>query len=557
MTKSICIAQIEVVTGDIKNNTRKIIKCIEESTSDYIIFPETATSGYQCGNLFLNDQFVQECEDSIDTIAKTTLGNNKTVIVGSVRKVDKLYNSAFVLRAGKIFGVTDKQFNANEFQHDDNHYWGTGNKTGIYDIDNFKFSVIICQDIWEQENDLYVEMKKENVDLVFCINASYNTFTKRKMRCELFDSKEHMIDTAYINSVGIGDISKNFVNYSGESMIATKDREYFFMDAYKEQIKEIKFNPVTKEFLHSGLDTNRDVNKYDMIIDTASYSIRKSLEYAGIKRLSVLVSGGIDSAVVAYLGKKAMGSDKCTFISMPSKNNGLVTRGFAQDISDKLGVELLWTPIQDYVDIFKSTNQNASPLEIATFESTVRSSLALAHANKDKSAFISGSNGTEKCLGFENYLDCSYVAIIAPISDLTKTEIFELAEYINKREGEIIINEELYNGECKPMAELEDQVDENGIVGQGSDPYDYRILSEVCACVVRENQSNNEYISKYVTDRIGHVDEKELNDYINMAKKLFRRTAFKRSQGANTLILNDGFSYGFSIRDTLINKWEG
>ncbi len=574
MNKEICIAQIEVVSGDIKGNTARICEVVEHSTAEVIAFGELSVTGYNCGNLFLNDKFLKEAEEALDEII-SKVPFNKIVIVGSVFKNgNKLYNSAFVLYGKRIHTMYHKIHLAGDGHHEDQKYFTAGTDIKVCDINDFKFAPIICEDAWNTTRDLYEELKNENVDIVFSLNASYNSFNKKQIRKDVFKKKQNFIPTIYTNCVGIGDCVKNYYTYDGSSMIIDKNQTFVTIPSFEVLNFEVHFNPLTKEFsgtmydqmidVHVQLSTRstRDYEKFVNILDMTTYGIKKSFELSGVKKAQVHMSGGLDSSVVGYLTVRALGKENVVFISQPSKNNGEQTKNNAQTEADVLGVELIWDNIQEYVETYKTNHPNSSPIEIATFEATVRSSLGLANTHRYKTAIISCGTHVENTLGFFTFHDIGSIGLLQPIGDLTKSEIYKLARFINVLEDKEIIPSNLYDGSQKPSAELEDN--------KGEDPYDYEIMSIVCSELVRENNWDDESIKekvdiKYpqfeqgynINDVCCRYTDQQVCDYIKLAKKLVKQTSYKRGQSAPVLILNDKLSFGFSMRDPLINRWDG
>lgn len=565
MNVSIQIAQMEVKVGNIKANTEKIKEIINNSSSKFIVFPELAITGYTAGNLFLNEAFIKEADEALQDIIDS-IKDNQIIILGSIQKLDNLYNTAFILNTNGIIGTYFKIHLASTFQHEDGHYFTAGTKIKTFNIEGIKFAPMICEDAWNEDRDLYLELKKENVDLVFSLNCSYSSFTKVNIRKDLYKNKKHIIPTIYVNNIGVGDSVKNIIIYDGNSMIIDKN-DIKVLDSFKEENYTLFFNNRTKDFYFTG---NRDFslnlfNEKKIILQMIIYGIKKSFELAGVKKAQVHMSGGIDSSVVGYLAVKALGSENCIFISQPSKNNGDATKNNAQIESDKLGVPLIWQPIQEYIDIYKRENPEATPLEIATFEATQRTALGLAQAHKYGSAILSCGNHTENALGFFTFHDIGSIGLLQPIGDLTKREVLDLAKYINFNENKNIIPKCLYDGSLKPSAELEDN--------KGDDPYDYDIMSVICSEIIRENNWNEEIIISKIIDSCGMFEDvakelfgeyktinktrEEVIEYIALAKKLIIINAFKRAQSAPVLILSDGFSFGFSMRDPLINGWMG
>jgi NAD+ synthase (glutamine-hydrolysing) len=243
-----------------------------------------------------------------------------------------------------------------------------------------------------------------------------------------------------------------------------------------------------------------------------------------------------------------MGAENVVFITQPSKNNGSRTLANAEFLSKNLGVELQYDPIIDYVEMYKEKNPDASKAQIASFEATFRKSLGFSYTHKNKSGIVACGNHTENVLGFFGFGDIGSMGVYQPIGDMTKTEIYDLARYINEEvEHKEIIPACLYDGTMKPAAELEDN---------NEDPFDYEIMSVICEKIIRLGETPDQIYAEMST---AHPYKKYTKEYIkenvDKAWVLSKRSVFKRAQSAPVLILSNR-SIGFSSRETIINHYK-
>ncbi len=582
------ICQIETVSCDIEGNTERIInaiKCariresIPKDTSLVMAFPKTAITGYNCGNMYNSDVFINAAKDALYEIAEY-VKSDEYVIIGSIRKhKDKLYNTAFLINNGLIIDMYSKQHLADSAHHDDSHWFTPGDETKVFNIEGNKVGIAICEDSWNTERDLYKEMKDKGAKVVVSINNSYNTFNKFETRYNVFASKDYFIPTIYVNNVGMGDIGKNYFAYDGRSFVMNKPNKintYVMKVMYKPDICYVSFKKGDLKCMYIDdlkiydhnevrplLFTNTlhgyeyNLSKVDNIIQTCIYGIKQSFKLSCIKNAQVHMSGGLDSAVVGALTYLALGRENVTFISNPSKNNGDITKGNVAHMSEILGIDVKWEPIQEYVDIYKSQHPDATPKQIATFEADIRSAIGLADTHENKSAIVSCGNHTENLLGFFNFHDIGSIGLLQPIGDLTKMEVMEVAERLNKKylPKKDTIPPGLYDGSIRPSAELEDNL--------GEDPYNYKIMSVLCSQICRECEWDKEALNEVVFselrsefNRFNEDDIKLVSDHIDMATRLIVQAVYKRAQSAPILILNDKLSVGFSNRETLINRFK-
>jgi NAD+ synthase (glutamine-hydrolysing) len=598
---NIVIAQLELRTGDLYGNTAKIINTVEESSDNsVIIFPELAVTGYNCGSLFESDDFINDALECVDQIVKATKGTNKTAIFGAPRFATpdrepngniRLHNSAMIARDGKLLAVYDKILLANDFQHEDRKYFIPGENLFTFQVGDQVAGVLICEDIWAPDHDrnLVAELKALNPDLsmIFCINYSYYTYEKHSARQNLLSNlaRDHKVGIFYVNAVGVGDIVKNFMVYDGRSMVYDALGNLFdILPSFEEKIiscslkKGKIFNWFDNDW--DGIDKRNQRrflysknDKYQTIWCALKYALRQLMDQTGIERAQVHVSGGIDSAVVAALCAKALGPDRCVFISNPSQYNGDITKNNAQYIADKLGVPLYWMPVGDLTNHAKSIFQNAY-LESAedgcrmplaseelpqmvdtTLDAVGRTLLGLSICHYFKSAIISTGNHTENVLGWFTFHDVGSVGLFQPLGDLTKSEVNCLAKYINEIYEDEIIPINLYDGSTKPMAELADS---------SEDPFDYPLYSGICAEIIRRRMTVRDLEEAYdnhtlTTDYFCECDPYNYpkDVFVSAARDAWnrsKRSVFKCAQSSPTLIVSPR-SRGFSSRETILNYY--
>lgn len=555
--KRITLAQIEVKSADLEGNTARIILAIDkaiEQKSDFIIFPELTVSGYNCGDLFEKDGFINDCRKKVHQIAEYCKNNcrNTVVIIGYPRQDGKyLKNSAAIIYDGIIVGHYDKQHLANDYHHEDKKYFKAGSENYVGYLNGIKFGVLICEDIWPgHTRNLVEELRDREVHIIFSLNFSYFTFKKHGIREDIL--KSYRMNIVYVNAIGVGDISKNFITYDGRSMISehySSTKIHTIFEAYTEQVETFDYNENLKIF---ALDRTMKVpvyhDKYYEIVHNLIFAQKKIFEQCYIEKAQVHISGGIDSAVVGYIAAKAMGPSKCVFITQPSKNNGDRTINNAKHLAEKLNITLEFDPIIEYIETYKRLNPDASKGQIASFEATLRKSLGFSYTHKNKSGILACGNHTENVLGWFSFGDIGSMGVYQPIGDLTKTEIFELAEHINAVEGIEIIPKNLYDGSMKPAAELEDS---------SEDPFDYYLMSIICEKIIRNGYTPDQIIkglcTNYELSKKYSVEDIKKNVY--EAWKRSKISVYKRGQSAPILILSNR-SMGFSSRETIINFWK-
>jgi NAD+ synthase (glutamine-hydrolysing) len=574
----ISLNQINTVSGDIKGNFNKIVtktnSALKEN-ADIIVFPETSFTGYCIGALWENLDFILEQENCVKELLKI-VPYNKCLIVGYVsyhgtkpNGFPLLKNSVAVINKNKIKRY-DKQLLANSDHHEDRKYFKPGKKTKVFNVfvDNkdIKIGVPICEDSWymDHKKNIPKEMVKMGAELLISINQSYFYYNKQNKRYDLFRklATDLKVPVFMLNSVGVGDIVKNIIIFDGSSIGFSKyGANIANMNRFEESDIIIDYSSEFNRKVSNNLKPYQDVNyfKYNEIIQAITFEQKELFKLLGISKAQVHISGGVDSAIVMALSILSMGKENCVFITNPTSLNSESLK-MVDKLAKNFDVKIHVNNLEDIYQLFnkKDTENFGSELNTtgqATMQAVLRTVQGLSACHRFKSGIVATGNHTEIVLGWASFHDIGSIGVHAPIADLTKLELFELCEAINKKFDKEVIPEDLFNGKIVPAAELPDSME---------DPIDYYIQSGLCAEVIRnrktKNQIINDFKNKTLTEDFFPKDIYEkytLEDVIREIDFTFsksRISVFKAAQGAPIVILSPR-SRGFSNRETIINKY--
>lgn len=154
--------------------------------------------------------------------------------------------------------------------------------------------------------------------------------------------------------------------------------------------------------------------------------ILKSIkDYVGDKNVFIGISGGIDSATTAFLCVKALGNKKVFGVLMPYGRQSDISDSIA--VVNQLNIKYFQKDIKTIVDHYKITNNKFVQANIM---SRTRMTILYAFANHRNGLVIGTTNKSEMAVGyFTKYGDGG--VDFEPIASLYKTEIFELAKFLN------------------------------------------------------------------------------------------------------------------------------
>ena len=199
--------------------------------------------------------------------------------------------------------------------------------------------------------------------------------------------------------------------------------------------------------------------------------LRENFKKAGFSKAVLGLSGGIDSALVAYLLRDALGKENVLAIMMPYKSSNPDSLNHAKLVIEDLKINAKTIEITDMIDAYFKNEKEATSLRMGNKMARERMSILFDYSSKENSLVVGTSNKTEIYLGYSTQFGDSACAL-NPIGDLYKTNIWDLSRYL-KIPNELI--------EKKPSADLwEGQTDEQemGLTYKEADQVLYRMLEE-------------------------------------------------------------------------------
>jgi NAD+ synthase (glutamine-hydrolysing) len=174
------------------------------------------------------------------------------------------------------------------------------------------------------------------------------------------------------------------------------------------------------------------------IHDALVLGIKDYFGKLGFKKAVLGLSGGIDSAVTAVLAQRALGRENVRVLLMPSQYSSDHSVDDARALADNLGIAYDIIPIEDIYTAFIHKLQpifGDLPFNVTeeNIQARIRGSLNMAVSNKFGHILLNTSNKSEMAVGYGT-LYGDLAGGLSVIGDVYKTEVFELARFINKDE---------------------------------------------------------------------------------------------------------------------------
>lgn len=273
-------------------------------------------------------------------------------------------------------------------------------------------------------------------------------------------------------SVGISFSGKNIkVHTGGSAILDDKGEKLFQLKLFQQDALELTFDTQTFQ-ITSGDYQQENYDDTGILYHTLCLGLKEFLNQTGIKRMTVGLSGGIDSAVAAALYVDILGANNVLLLNMPNKYNSQITQQLAQITAQNLGAKYAVIPISDSVNNTIQTIENigltVNTLTEENIQARDRSSRLIAAASAAfGGAFSANGNKAELSVGYATFYG-DLAGAVAPLGDLWKHQVYALGKYFNK---EVFKKDTIHEAifQIRPSAELSEQQ----TVGKGGDPLYY------------------------------------------------------------------------------------
>ena len=541
----IAIAQFNAHIGNFEGNLSKMLQMTETAKAqgaDIICFPELATCGYPARDFLEFDDFIQQADASIQTLAKAAQGI--AIVLGSPTRNPQvegkdLYNSAYFLAYGRVEYIQHKALLPTYDVFDEYRYFQPASEFGIVEYMGKRIALTVCEDIWNvgNENPLYTicpmdEMMPYEPELMINVSASPFSHDHALERIHVIRAnvERYNVPIFYVNHVG----GQTELLFDGGSVVMSPNGNvYDEMPFFEECIRVYELDDVMLG--QKLVELPRE--KTPLMHDALLMGIRDYFGKLGLKKAILGLSGGIDSAVTVVLAARALGADNVRVILMPSQYSSDHSVNDARQLAENLGVQydiIFIEPMyQAYMETLKP-HFFGFPFNVTeeNIQARIRGMLVMAFSNKFGHILLNTSNKSEMAVGYGTlYGDmCGGLSVLG---DVYKTEVYELAHYINK-DGEVIPENSIVK---PPSAELRPgQKDSDSLP-------DYDILDAVLYNYIERHQGPKELVDMGFDDAL-----------VRRVLRLVNINEFKRHQTAPVLRVSSK-AFGMGRRMPIVGKY--
>jgi NAD+ synthase (glutamine-hydrolysing) len=511
----LALAQIDARVGDIEGNAaiiRDRTAAAREAGAELVLFPELALTGYPPEDLLLKEHFLRKAREALEALAADTHGI--VALVGFPERTEDVYNACAVLADGKIAAIYRKTMLPNYGVFDEERYFQSGGGGAVIDFGDVRIGLTICEDIWSPGPP---ESDEALAGASLIVNLSASPYHRNKgverERMIIQRARDNLCVVAFCNLVG----GQDELVFDGHSLVVDHEGEVLargpqfaeglvlanidVQAAATARLRDTRLRPPVRRALpevrHFGqidrperpaleqlggdvaplLEPEAEVYAA-LVLGTRDY-----VEKNGFEHVVLGLSGGIDSSLVALVAVDALGAERVTCVTMPSRFSSEGTRGDAEKLAANLGVDLLEIPIgtamETYDGLLAPAFEGREPdITEENLQARIRGNLLMALSNKFGWLVLTTGNKSENSVGYSTLYGDS-AGGFAVIQDVPKTLVYRLVAFRGERDPESPVPETVVTR--PPSAELrEGQADTDSLP-------DYDTLDKILEAYVEED----------------------------------------------------------------------
>ena len=433
----LALAQIDTRVGDIDGNALMIrARTAEarEAGAELVLFPELALTGYPPEDLLLKEHFLRDTRAALEALAAET--RDIVALVGFPERTEDVCNALAVLADGEIAAIYRKTQLPNYGVFDEQRYFQAGEGGAVIDFGEARIGLTICEDIWSPGPPASDEALA-GASLIVNLSASPYHRNKgvERERMIIQRARDNLCAFAFCNVVGgqdelVFDGHSLVVDHKGQVLargpqfaeglvIANVDVQA----AVTARLRDTRLRPPVRRALPDVRHLGRlerperppveqlggevvpllapEAEVYAaLVLGTRDY-----VEKNGFKHVVLGLSGGIDSTLVTLIAVDALGTDRVTCVTMPSRYSSEGTRSDAEKLAGNLGVDLLEIPIgpamESYDELLAPVFNGREPdITEENLQARIRGNILMGLSNKFGWIVLTTGNKSENSVGY-------------------------------------------------------------------------------------------------------------------------------------------------------------
>jgi NAD+ synthase (glutamine-hydrolysing) len=538
----IALAQLNFTIGAFDRTYEQIRGAVDRARAtgaDLAVFTELATTGYPPRDLLNHESFIRANLALLDRVAALSderFGILAGCVTPNTAGAGKpLFNTAALCHRGVVVGRHHKTLLPTYDVFDEDRYFEPGLTVEPFDFMGRRLGLTVCEEVWNDRDfwpkrlyarDPVCELADQGADILINISSSPFTIGKAQVRRQMI--RQEAIKNArpfvYVNQVGgndelVFDGHSLVFDASGRVILRGRDFDEDFLvcdvpvDGTPAVISldsdtadaESRPDTARRDVDGAGVRARRsgtarparaardselqrdqdtdDASPEEQAFFALTLGLRDYVRKCGFSHVVLGLSGGIDSAVTASLAAAALGPEHVTGVAMPTRFSSTHSVRDAEALAQNLGIRYEVIAIdavfQSYLDILDPVFAGREPdVTEENIQARVRGGVLMALSNKFGALLLTTGNKSELAVGYCT-LYGDMAGGLAVLSDVPKTSVYRLAEFINDRAPRPVIPRSTITK--APSAELRpNQTDQDSLP-----PYD--LLDRIIEAYVERN----------------------------------------------------------------------
>ncbi len=456
----LALAQVNPCVGDLAGNLDLVLTAARDAHAGgarLLALPEMVVTGYPVEDLALRPSFQAASRAALHDLAGRLVEEGLgalVVVVGYLDVIDDGHdrlgrprggpqNAAAVVTGGRVVARYAKHHLPNYGVFDEFRYFVPGSSTTVVRVDGVDVAIAICEDLW-QDGGPVAQVRDTGAGLLVVINGSPYERNKDDVRLELCARRavEAGCALAYVNMVG----GQDELVFDGDSLVVDATGALVARAAQFEEtllVVDLDLPMADPTTSASTAAIGFPVAPYTADPPTVAprlgdeaevwqalvVGLRDYIGKNGFRSVTLGLSGGIDSAVVAVIACDALGADNVHGVSLPSVYSSEHSKGDAADMAARTGLHYRTVEIAPMVEAFMG-QLHLSGLAEENLQARVRGTTLMAISNAEGHLVLATGNKSELSVGYSTiYGDA--VGGYAPIKDVPKVDVWALARWRN------------------------------------------------------------------------------------------------------------------------------
>lgn len=568
----VALAQVNARVGDLEGNAEKIgARIVEarEAGAELVLFPELAITGYPPEDLLLKEHFLSAAREALESAAAQAEGI--VALIGFPERGFDAYNALALCTDGEVKAAYRKNVLPNYGVFDEQRYFQVGDGGAVIDMAGARVGLTICEDIWTPGPPASDEALA-GASLILNASASPYHAGKGTQRERMLAqrARDNLCAVAFTNLVG----GQDELIFDGHSLIVDHEGEVIarapqfaealvvanvdVQAALTARLRDTRLRPPVRAHLADvrqlggfprpsepegpvGGEVTPLLERCAEVYSALALGVRDYVEKNGFEHVVIGLSGGIDSALTLLVAADALGSERVTCVTMPSRYSSEGTRSDAKVLADNLGVELHEIAIGPVMAVYDETLApffagREPDITEENLQARIRGNLLMALSNKFGWLVLTTGNKSENSVGYSTLYGDS-AGGFAVIKDVPKTLVYELVAFRNARDPEAPVPQSLIDR--PPSAELaEGQKDEDSLP-------DYDTLDAILEAYIEEDAGRQ---------RLLHAGMPEAA--VDRVLALVDRAEYKRRQAPPGIKITPR-AFGRDRRMPITNRFRG